>query len=904
MDCPDQKEIAVPRHVVYETSRRATAPEGRLVHSPGRSAVADEAKNLCGRGTSVNGWLVVLGAVSVAVSLFAAQAPGSDHWLFTLFMVMASTMVLAYVTLRCLSVVGPESLCPFCAILVWFLCFLLSFSSSSRRRKLLGLGGTESEEHCEEGNVAMWIALLLLMTALFVPMQTVVSAVFGQLISVQYLIIGVAFPRSVCEYEPDSSYVGGALFGMPPLWASALQLSLLAALFVQIRCRCSAEEHAARCASKFAEAHVKYPNEKSLGYWLASVIEDLEVEESNCRQLLADVSLVLPSDCSCVIALDALADFLGNCRIHLRSQHQFLTEDEKLQKVLDAVSDAGPTSPDTVGWLAQSWTSTRPEYEHGFTWGSETSAPDSEDRDHAELIRHPSQLITTMGLREELNIGEWDFDPLAVDREKGHVLQLLGFELLRHFDFLPRVPLASFLAKLEASYHMDNAYHSHVHGADMTNNFVLLAQKCKIWDKLPCSSRAAAVIAGLGHDVGHFKRSNMFLIATRHAFAITYNDRSVMENFHAATLVGLLDELYPNSVDSTTYVTVLQNLPKDQAEKGRHLLIDLILRTDTQKHLEDLGAFRMRLSAESFDPVENTSDHQQSLAVLFRAADIGHSAKCWRLHVEWSQKVVQEFHEQGDEEKKLGLKVSPLCEREGDELCKGQVGFLSFICLPTWREVARLEEFVAGLLQAVDQSDQNASHHGEVELPRKSPSSRRWSHVASVAWDAIKTTDKNELETEEWDTVEMKRQSPPLTVRGMQVPPRRMSMQELGGRSSPSTPTMPKLQRISSRLRTSQSSLSRVAPLTPTGVQTFDHITKDWITNVVLAQCEQNFQTWKTQVEACAASAQETTATKTGAPPEAKGRHELCPPPPGGCRLAPSPTLTSPSRRSPSPCPS
>merc|ERR1712100_1009429 len=80
--------------------------------------------------------------------------------------------------------------------------------------------------------------------------------------------------------------------------------------------------------------------------------------------------------------------------------------------------------------------------------------------------------------------------------------------------------------------------------------------------------------------------------------------------------------------------------------------------------------------------------------MLFRSADVGHSAKAWKLHEEWSRRVVMEFHDQGDEEKRLGLKVSPLCEREGFVLCTSQVGFLNFVCLPTWKELTRFEDMM------------------------------------------------------------------------------------------------------------------------------------------------------------------------------------------------------------------
>jgi len=128
----------------------------------------------------------------------------------------------------------------------------------------------------------------------------------------------------------------------------------------------------------------------------------------------------------------------------------------------------------------------------------------------------------------------------------------------------------------------------------------------------------------------------------------------------------------------------------------RQLIIALILATDTKYHLEALADFRLRLNAfdsseDFFDPFTNAKDQQEALCIMFRAADIGHSAKTWKIHHLWSQLVSEEFHQQGDEETKLGVPLSPLCKREGFVLCTAQMGFLQFICLPTWREIARWE---------------------------------------------------------------------------------------------------------------------------------------------------------------------------------------------------------------------
>ena len=50
----------------------------------------------------------------------------------------------------------------------------------------------------------------------------------------------------------------------------------------------------------------------------------------------------------------------------------------------------------------------------------------------------------------------------------------------------------------------------------------------------------AAIIAGLGHDVGHPALTNKFLISVRDEIALTYNDKSVLENMHISKVYSIL----------------------------------------------------------------------------------------------------------------------------------------------------------------------------------------------------------------------------------------------------------------------------------------------------------------------------------------------------------------------------
>jgi len=73
------------------------------------------------------------------------------------------------------------------------------------------------------------------------------------------------------------------------------------------------------------------------------------------------------------------------------------------------------------------------------------------------------------------------------------------------------------------------------------------------------------------------------------------------------------------------------------------------------------------------------SDAEAWVKVALKGAiilsDIGHAAKTFPLHARWSRLVRQEFFQQGDEERRLGLPISPLCDRNNAEpLAQSQLG--------------------------------------------------------------------------------------------------------------------------------------------------------------------------------------------------------------------------------------
>jgi hypothetical protein len=82
----------------------------------------------------------------------------------------------------------------------------------------------------------------------------------------------------------------------------------------------------------------------------------------------------------------------------------------------------------------------------------------------------------------------------------------------------------------------------------------------------------------------------------------------------------------------------------------------------------------------------NKFEIQQDLInFVLHAVDIGHAAKPFELEVKWAELVTAEFLNQGDIEKKNGLQISFLCDRNTSNVPASQVGFIAGMVLPTFK---------------------------------------------------------------------------------------------------------------------------------------------------------------------------------------------------------------------------
>jgi hypothetical protein len=77
-------------------------------------------------------------------------------------------------------------------------------------------------------------------------------------------------------------------------------------------------------------------------------------------------------------------------------------------------------------------------------------------------------------------------------------------------------------------------------------------------------------------------------------------------------------------------------------------------------------------------------EQQEVLNFLMHTCDIGHSAKPFALSYKWTMNIMEEFWCQGDNERKKGLPISFLCDREKAEVPKNQIVFIKSILVPNY----------------------------------------------------------------------------------------------------------------------------------------------------------------------------------------------------------------------------
>ena len=72
---------------------------------------------------------------------------------------------------------------------------------------------------------------------------------------------------------------------------------------------------------------------------------------------------------------------------------------------------------------------------------------------------------------------------------------------------------------------------------------------------------------------------------------------------------------------------------------------------------------------------------------LIHAADISNPVKPFNIYAEWTDRILKEYWNQGDQEREKGLAVSYLMDRFTVNTSKSQVGFINIIVQPLYEVI-------------------------------------------------------------------------------------------------------------------------------------------------------------------------------------------------------------------------
>jgi len=278
---------------------------------------------------------------------------------------------------------------------------------------------------------------------------------------------------------------------------------------------------------------------------------------------------------------------------------------------------------------------------------------------------------------------DWDFDIFQLEElSNGHTLWFASMFIFCYHDYISNfqinpAKLAAFLAEAERTYCFKpddkNIYHNALHGADVALTVAHFCENEHVSDTLTGLQGFSLLTAAVMHDYRHPGLNNGFLMRTSHEVALTYNDNSVLENFHSSQAFQLL---------SKDQYNILEMMNTENKRNFRHYFIKVILATDLAHAFNFVDKFNSALNKE--DGITKNNPESQLLLMQFtiKCADICHPAKPWNLHQKWSDLITKEFFSQGDKELENDIPLSPLCDKNKVDIPKSQCNFIDFLVRP------------------------------------------------------------------------------------------------------------------------------------------------------------------------------------------------------------------------------
>lgn len=275
-------------------------------------------------------------------------------------------------------------------------------------------------------------------------------------------------------------------------------------------------------------------------------------------------------------------------------------------------------------------------------------------------------------------VSDWCFNVFTLDKSTNgrslfHVtMEVFKLHGLIDYFQLDIVKLMKFATLVEEGYH-SNPYHNSMHAADVTQAVHCYMMQNKLNSCLTPIEKLVALTSAVAHDLYHPGLNQAFLIATSNPLASLYKNNAVLENHHWRSAMGILR----HSGIFSHFTNSLWKMVEQQMKS-------LILATDMTRQQEFFSRLKKHVEDVNVD-LTKYEDRHFILQIALKCADISNPCRSWDICKVWSEKVCEEFFQQGDYERKLNLPITNQCDRYRCTVPKIQTGFIDFVVLPLFR---------------------------------------------------------------------------------------------------------------------------------------------------------------------------------------------------------------------------
>ncbi|KAK2944602.1 putative 3',5'-cyclic-nucleotide phosphodiesterase regA [Blattamonas nauphoetae] len=292
---------------------------------------------------------------------------------------------------------------------------------------------------------------------------------------------------------------------------------------------------------------------------------------------------------------------------------------------------------------------------------------------------HSHEAVNVVHVGDTSMLKEWSFNPFYFQEDAlFSFIELMfnEFGLLSRFRVEPST-FRDFVHQLRHA-HADIPYHSFLHSFDCCQTAFLFLTKTDITKYLTPLDIFGILIATLCQDIDHPGLNNLYQVNAQTPLALTYNDISVLENFHATRCFALLSR-----------TGMLKNLSPAEYVELRRNIITGILSTDMSSHFTLLTRLATHIETKPFSR-QNPEDRQLLFSVIVHAVDLSNTTKPWHLCKKWCELMQEEFVRQGDVEIEHDLPRSPYMVRSAENLSKMMLNMIDYCVFPLYQSLCRL----------------------------------------------------------------------------------------------------------------------------------------------------------------------------------------------------------------------